>query len=104
MPTYLYECTNHGEFEEFHSMSVKLEECPKCIEEKAEPIQKLKRLISSGGSKGVVILTGHELTAKHKEDTAAMKKEIYSNANTYANVIGEAKYHDIQTKMDRRGK
>ena len=32
MPTYLYECTRHGEFEEVHSMSDHQPEwpCPKC--------------------------------------------------------------------------
>lgn len=49
MPTYLYECSVHGEFEENHSIIVQLEECPKCKEESLKP-QKIKRLISNGGS------------------------------------------------------
>jgi putative FmdB family regulatory protein len=48
MPTYLYCCdTCKREFEEFHSINDKLEECPKC---KADglPSQPVTRLISSG--------------------------------------------------------
>lgn len=58
MPTYTYECPICGEFEHQHSIKEELEYCPKC-EEKAEgnltlggrrTFQKVKRLISSGGS------------------------------------------------------
>ena len=49
MPTYVYKCELHGEFEETHSMSEILEDCPKCKEEGLEP-QKVTRLISSGGT------------------------------------------------------
>ena len=48
MPTYTYFCEVHGEFEEIHSITTQLEECPKCKEENLEP-QKVKRLISGGG-------------------------------------------------------
>lgn len=48
MPSYLYECQNdlcpQKEFEEFHGINIKLEECPYC--QAKDP----KRLISSGGS------------------------------------------------------
>ena len=33
MPTYLYLCPEHGEFEEYHSISFKLEKCPLCEKE-----------------------------------------------------------------------
>lgn len=49
MPTYLYQCPIHGEFERQHSIKEELEDCPICKEENLEP-QKVKRLISSGGS------------------------------------------------------
>jgi len=49
MPTYIYKCEVHGEFEEVHSITTQLEECPKCKEE-GKPIQKVTRLISGGGS------------------------------------------------------
>lgn len=47
MPTYVYYCKVHGEFEEVHSISKQLEDCPKCIEESLEP-QKITRLIAGG--------------------------------------------------------
>lgn len=53
MPTYLYECPNHGEFEETHSIKEKLEECPLC--KKKGIISEVTRLISSGTS---FVLTG----------------------------------------------
>ncbi len=54
MPTYLYQCPIHGEFEREHSITTELEECPICQEENLEP-QKIKRLISKGTG---FILTG----------------------------------------------
>lgn len=99
MPTYLYACEKHGEFEEFHSMSIKLEFCPLCKEE-GNLESPVKRLIS-GNSKGVVVLTGHELMAKTKEDIQKMKREVYSSEKSYANVVGEKKYNDLQTRIDK---
>jgi putative FmdB family regulatory protein len=49
MPTYIYKCEIHGEFEEVHSISEQLEFCPKCEEEGLTP-QKVTRLIASGGT------------------------------------------------------
>jgi hypothetical protein len=57
MPTYLYECPIHGEFEHVHSITETLEYCPICEAENEsdEPTgmprepQKVKRLIASGG-------------------------------------------------------
>lgn len=49
MPTYLYECPIHGEFEQQHSISETIENCPKC-EAENKPAQKVKRLIASGTS------------------------------------------------------
>jgi putative FmdB family regulatory protein len=49
MPSYEYSCPVHGVFEEFHSITDKIEECPKCKEEGLPP-QKVERLISSGSS------------------------------------------------------
>lgn len=56
MPTYLYECPVHGEFEHQHSITEELEYCPSCQADPdhKEP-QKVKRLIAGGGS---FILTG----------------------------------------------
>jgi|SRR5271170_674349 len=99
MPTYLYECETHGEFEEFHSINTKLEECPRCKEENLPP-KEFKRLIT-GNSKGVVVLSGHELMSKNKEDVQKLRKEVYGDAKKYANIVGEDRYHGIQTKMDK---
>jgi len=99
MPTYLYECQVHGEFEEYHSMSKMLEVCPKCQEAGLEP-QKLKQLINCS-SKGVVELTGHELIQKTKEDAQKFKKEVYSSEKLYANVLSENNYQNLQTQIDK---
>jgi putative FmdB family regulatory protein len=50
MPTYVYRCEVHGEFEEFHSINELIIECPKCKEEGKEPPCKVVRLIASGGN------------------------------------------------------
>jgi putative FmdB family regulatory protein len=49
MPTYLYECPIHGEFEHQHSIKEELEFCPKCEEEGHPAPEKVKRLIAGGG-------------------------------------------------------
>ena len=100
MPTYLYECPIHGEFEEYHSMSQMLEHCPKCEEEKLQP-QKLKQLINCS-SRGVVELTGQDLVDKNKGDTVQLKKDLAKSEKLYANALGEDKYHAMQTRMDRQ--
>lgn len=48
MPTYLYECAAHGEFEHQHSIHDELKVCPICEKEGSDPPQKVKRLISGG--------------------------------------------------------
>jgi putative FmdB family regulatory protein len=45
MPTYLYSCTKHGEFEATHSITEQLTECPQCKEE-GLPAEVPQRLIS----------------------------------------------------------
>jgi putative FmdB family regulatory protein len=99
MPTYLYECPVHKEFEEFHSMSKTLENCPHC-EEEGLPNQPVKKLINCS-TKGKVELTGQDLVDKTKADTQKLNQEIHSSAKTYANFLGEEKYHQMQTQMDR---
>lgn len=103
MPTYLYECPDHGEFEEYHSMSHLIEECPLCQKEGKEVIQKVKRLIC-GTAKGVVELTGQDLVDKVKGDAKQLQRDAAKSEKLYANILGEAKYHELQTKMDRRGR
>lgn len=100
MPTYLYECPDHGEFEEYHSMSKMLEVCPKCQEAGAAEPHKLKQLINCM-SKGTVELYGEELVSKLKADAQQIKKDAAQSEKVYANLLGEAKYHSLQTQMDR---
>lgn len=97
MPTYLYECPVHGEFEEFHSMSIKLEHCPTC--EKDAVVSEVKRLIC-GTNRGVVELYGEDLVSKTKEDIRKMKTDMHKSEKVYANMLGEDKYQKLQTQMD----
>jgi putative FmdB family regulatory protein len=48
MPTYLYECPEHGEFEHQHSINDELKECPTCQAENRDSPHKVKRLIAGG--------------------------------------------------------
>ncbi len=103
MPTYLYLCEQHGEFEQEHSIKIKLEVCPKCQEENINPPLPVTRLINNC-TIGVVELTGQDLVDKVKSDAQNLKKEMSKSTNTYANMLGESRYHQLQTKLDRRGK
>lgn len=49
MPTYLYHCEKHGEFEHEHSISQTLKECPLCQKE-GLPSKEPRRLINSENS------------------------------------------------------
>jgi|SRR5271166_989477 len=101
MPTYIYECeVANEEFEEFHSIMTVLDKCPLC--EKAGREQHApKRLIAGGSGRGIVELTGNDLVAKAHSDAVAYKKQVYSDANTYANAIGESRYQGIQQSLDK---
>ena len=100
MPTYEHQCTNtecNYEWEDMYSITKEPPKiCPKCNQETAQ------RVISGGSGKGTVELTGHELASKMKEDVANLKKSMSSDAKVYANLLGEEKYHQMQTQMDRR--
>jgi putative FmdB family regulatory protein len=50
MPTYLYKCEIHGEFEEVHSIKEVLTECPKCRDEGISPPKTIVRLIAPGAT------------------------------------------------------
>jgi putative FmdB family regulatory protein len=73
-------------------------ECPECHHQTA------KRLVSGGSGRGTVELYGQELVDKCRADAQKMKSEAAKDANKYANLLGEAKYHELQTRMDRRNK
>lgn len=96
MPTYEHQCeTCNHEWEDMYSISAEPPDtCPKC------QAKTVKRLISLGG-KGVVELVGQDLIDKVKSDAQALKKEAGAKEKVYANLLGEQKYHDLQTKMDR---
>lgn len=100
MPTYEHLCTdtncNH-EWEDFYSIKAEPPTtCPKCNKETA------KRLISGGSGRGVVELGGNELVEKVKSDAQALKREAAASEKVYANLLGEQKYQDLQTRMDRQ--
>ena len=99
MPTYEYLCETHGEFEEVHSIKIKLENCPKCAE--GGKVQPIKRLISLGG-KGVVELSGQELVDKLKGDAKSLQRKAAKDEKVYANLLGEDKYQGLQTRMDKQ--
>ena len=108
MPTYLYVCGSlanpgkHGEFETEHSIKIKLTECPHCAEE-GNPNQPVQRLIASA-TPGKMEMNGDELQAHIKADAKRIQREAANNPNKYANLIGESRYHQLQTKLDRRNK
>src|SRR6266702_4365680 len=98
MPTYEYLCLTHNaEFEEFHSMSYVLEGCPVCKEKGTESCVP-KRLISGGSGRGIMG-DGQDYIDKVKADGQRVKKETYADSRKYANILGESKYNDIQTKL-----
>lgn len=99
MAIYEYLCEIHGEFETEHSITIKLEHCPKCAEEGKE--QPIKRLISLGG-KGVVELSGQDLVDSVKADAKRFQKEAAKSEKIYSNFLGEDKYNKLQTQIDRR--
>ena len=101
MPTYEFlhskeDCKYEWE-EELSIKAADPEECPQC-HVKGDII----RLISGGSGKGKVVLTGNELAEKVKADAQQLKRDAATNPDTYANLIGPDKYHQIQTQMDRR--
>jgi putative FmdB family regulatory protein len=97
MPTYEHRCdTCKHEWEASYSIKVDPPKtCPSC---QAETVT---RLISLGG-RGVVELTGQDLIDKVKADAQQLKKDAHAKEKVYANLLGEQKYHDLQTKMDRQ--
>lgn len=99
MPTYEHKCeTCKHQWEDEYSIKVDPPKvCPECTAET------VVRLISLSG-KGVVTLAGQELTDKIKGDAQALKREAASNEKVYANLLGEEKYHNLQTKLDSQKK
>jgi putative FmdB family regulatory protein len=99
MPCYEHSCKNsdcNHEWEDEYSIKDDPPEyCPKCGQKTAQ------RLISLGG-KGIVELTGRDLVDKIKADAQTLKRDAAKDAKIYSNLMGENKYNDLQTRMDRR--
>jgi putative FmdB family regulatory protein len=97
MPTYEHRCdTCKHEWEDTYSIKAEVpKNCPECNAES------VVRLISLGG-KGVVELSGQELIDKIKGDANQLKKDAAKSDKVYANLLGDSKYHELQTKLDRR--
>ena len=97
MPDYEHRCdTCKHEWEATYSIKADPPKvCPSCSAET------VTRLISLGG-KGVVELTGQDLIDKVKSDAQALKKEAGAKEKVYANLLGDQKYHELQTRMDKQ--
>ena len=101
MPTYVHQCTNSDcsfEWEDVYSIATSPPEiCPKCEQKTA------KRVISGMGLSRVE-LTGQELVDKVKSETEQLKRDMKKDTKLYASLLGEDRYHQLQTKMDRQKK
>lgn len=97
MPTYPHQCLEcNYEWDEFYSINDPIPEfCPQCGK------TSVKRLIGGGSGKGIVELTGHELTAKLKDDANKLKKEMQTNENLKANFVGESKFEQTKTYNEK---
>ena len=101
MPDYEHQCQNEEcKYEWEASYSIKVDPpkiCPKCGKETA------KRVISLG-ARGVVELTGQDLVDHVKSDAKRIQREASKDTNKYASLLGEDRYHQLQTQLDRRKK
>lgn len=50
---------------------------------------------------GRVPLTGQDLKKQIKKDTASLRREVATNENVKANMVGEAKYQEHVVAMDK---
>lgn len=103
MPTYEFLHDLDGckhEWEEFLSIKApNPTHCPKCAAE-----GNITKLISGGSGKGVVELYGQDLADKLKGDTQKLKEEMRKSDKVYANMLGDDKYHALQTRLDNQKK
>lgn len=99
MPEYEHSCQNETCYHEWcETYSIKADPpklCPKCGQETA------KRVISGGSGRGIVELTGNDLTDKVKADVAQMKRDLPTNERMYSNMVGENRYQELQTSLDK---
>jgi len=98
MPTYLYECPVHGQFEEVHRMSDRVDDCPSC--EKIELKTPVRRLINFGSA--IRVEPGkHEIKEKIDKEITDFKKEYEKNEYLRANVMGEGKYQEKVSNSEK---
>jgi len=97
MTTYEHKCNFcEEEFEAVYGMTVPPPTlCPLCNKEGG-----VERLISGGSGKGIMILRGEELKQKIKSETNVLRRDASQNERSYANLIGESKYHEQQLNKD----
>jgi len=90
MPTYEHLCKSCGyEWDDFYSiMQDPPTLCPECGVD-----GQVKRLISGGSGRGIVVLTGHDLAAHCKAEGKKMAKAAIKDEKLKANLIGEDRYH-----------
>ncbi len=100
MPTYAHQCQNKDCSHEWEDdYSIKQDPpttCPQCKQKTA------KRLISGGSGRGIVELSGNDLVAKVKADAQQLKRDASKKESVYANLLGESKYQDLQSRMDKQ--
>lgn len=100
MPTYEHACSNpecNHEWEDFYSIKAEPPKvCPKCNQETAQ------RIISGGSGRGIVELTGNDLADKIKSDAKQIQKGAAKDERKYANLLGEGRYQNLQSQMDRK--
>jgi hypothetical protein len=103
MPTYEFLHDLEGckhEWEDFRSITAAdPTHCPKCSAE-----GNIVHLISGGSGKGVVELYGQDLMDKIKGDAQKLKGEAAKSDKVYANLLGDDKYHALQTRLDNQKK
>lgn len=103
MPTYefrhdLEDCKH--EWEEFLSITAPNPiKCPKC-----EAEGNITKLISGGSGRGNVELYGQELVDKLKGDARKIQQDASQKEKVYANLLGDDKYHALQTRLDNQKK
>ena len=97
MPTYEHLCKACDyEWDDVYSMVVDPPTiCPSCEED-----GQVKRLISGGSGRGIVILKGGDLRAKLMGDAQQARMRARTDEKFRASIIGDEKYHQQQLGKD----
>ncbi len=98
MPFYDHFCGNCGEiFEDFYSAK----KDPPTVCQLCGVEGKVQRQIPDVVY-GRVPLTGQDLKKQVKKDTAALRKEVATNENAKANMVGETAYQKHVVAIEKR--